>query len=136
MDCQTLQRHLQDLVNEGYLREFILNPGLPSKIRVQRQPKTTDEHASRALIQYREVKAIFENSQVEGTTIKKRTIYVNETRRDNYLAIVTYPPTSPGRPVFFSKEDAYFMHFPHNDALIVMVHIGCCKVSKILVDRG
>jgi len=28
------------------------------------------------------------------------------------------------------------VHFLHNDALVVMVHIGCCKVSKILVDRG
>ena len=26
------------------------------------------------------------------------------------------------------------MHFQHNDALTVTIHIGCCKVSKILVD--
>ena len=28
------------------------------------------------------------------------------------------------------------MHFPHNDTLVLMVHVGCCKVSKILVDGG
>ena len=27
------------------------------------------------------------------------------------------------------------MQFMHNDALVVMIHIGCCKVLKILVDR-
>ena len=26
------------------------------------------------------------------------------------------------------------MCFPHNDALVVMAHIGCYKVLKILVD--
>ena len=53
---------------------------------------------------------------------------------DNYPAIVTRFSTSPGRPTFFSEEDAYSVHFPHNNVLIVMVHIGSCKVSKILVD--
>jgi len=28
------------------------------------------------------------------------------------------------------------MHFCHNDALVVTAHIGCYKVSKILVDGG
>jgi len=28
------------------------------------------------------------------------------------------------------------MHFPHNDAFVVTVHISCCNVSKILGDRG
>ena len=28
------------------------------------------------------------------------------------------------------------MHFLHNDALVMTAHIGCCKVSKILVDKG
>jgi len=28
------------------------------------------------------------------------------------------------------------VRFPYNDALVMMIHIECCKVSKILVDRG
>ena len=28
------------------------------------------------------------------------------------------------------------MHFPHNDGLVMTAHFGCCKVSKILVNRG
>ena len=39
-------------------------------------------------------------------------------------------------PISFSEEDAYSMHFSHNDALVMMVHIGYCKLSKILVDGG
>ena len=78
--------------------------------------------------------AIFGSSPIEGTTIKERTIYVNKARRDNYPAIATRPPTSLDGPAFFSEEDAYFVHFLHNDALVVTIHIDCCKVLKILVD--
>jgi len=28
------------------------------------------------------------------------------------------------------------VHFSHNDALVVAIHISCCKVSMILVDGG
>ena len=103
---------------------------------MQRQPETIDEHPGSALVQYQEVNAIFENSPIEGTTTKERTIYVNKAQRGNYPAIVTRPPISPDRPVSFSEEDSYPMHFSHNDALVVMIHIRCCKVSKILVDGG
>jgi len=82
-----------------------------------------------------EVNAIFRTSPIKGTTAKGRTIYFNEARRDNYPAILTCPPSLLGRLVFFS-EDTYVVHFPHNDALVVAIHIGCCKMSKILLDRG
>ena len=103
---------------------------------MQRQLETTGEHAGNTLVQYMEVNAILGNSPVEGTTTKEGTIYINETRRDNYMKIVTHLTTSSGMPVFFLEKDAYFVHFPHNDALVVTVHINCCKVSKILVDGG
>ena len=38
--------------------------------------------------------------------------------------------------VSFSEVDAYSMHFPHYNALVVTVHVGCYKVSKTLVDEG
>ena len=103
---------------------------------MQRQPETISEHAGSTLVQYRELNAMFKNSPIEGTTTKERTIYVNETRRDNYSAIVTHSPTSPGSPIFFSGEYAYSVHCSYNDALVMTVHIDCCKVSKVLVDGG
>jgi len=103
---------------------------------VQRQPKAPAEHRGRTLVPYWEVNTIFGNSPIEGTATKERTFYVNEARRDSHPAIVTHPPTSPSGPVFFSKEDSYVVHFPHNDALVVTAHIGFCKMSKILVNGG
>jgi len=88
------------------------------------------------LFQYQGINAIFENSPIEGTTAKERTLYVNEVRRDDYPTIMTLPFTPPDRPVFFSKEDSFPMRFLHNDALIMMVHIGYYKISKILMHGG
>jgi len=95
---------------------------------VHKQPETRDEHAGSTLIQCKEVNTIFGTSLVEGTTMKGRTIYVNEAWRDNYLAILTCPPSPLGRPVFFSKEDAYAMYLPNNDVLVMSIHIDCCKM--------
>ena len=72
---------------------------------------------------------------MEGTTTKERTLYVNEACKDSHLAIETCLPMSLGRPVFFSKEDSYVVHFAHKDSLVVTEHIECCKVSKSLVDE-
>ena len=70
MDCRTLRRHLQDLVNEGYLWEFVLNPRLPSEVKVQRELEAPAKHLGITLVQYREVNVIFGNSPIEGTTTK------------------------------------------------------------------
>jgi len=82
------------------------------------------------------VNATFDTSLIEGATTKERAIYVNEAQRDNYLVILTSPLSSSGKPIFFSETNAYIMHFLHNDALVVTMHIDCCWMSKILVDGG
>jgi len=65
----------------------------------------------------------------------ERAIYVNKAQRDNYPTVLISPPSSPGRPIFFSETDAYTMHFSHNDALVMTMHISYCRMSKILVDE-
>jgi len=102
---------------------------------VQRKLSPQDGQAGNTLIQYKKVNAIFSNSPIEGTTAKGRAFYVNKARRDNYPVILTRLLSPLGMPIF-SEAYAYAVHFPHNDALVVNMHIGCCRASKILVDRG
>jgi len=45
-------------------------------------------------------------------------------------------PSPLGRPVFILEENAYIVHFPHNDALVMTIYIDYCKVLKIPVDGG
>ena len=35
-----------------------------------------------------------------------------------------------------SEEDTCAVHFPHNDILIVNMHIDNCRVSRTMVDNG
>jgi len=86
-------------------------------------------------MQYREVNAIFGTSPIDDATTKERAIYFNKAQRDNYPAILTSPPSSPGRPIYFSETNAYTMHFSHNDILVMTMHIGCCGMSKISMEK-
>jgi len=71
MDCQTLRRYLRDLVNEGYLWEFVLNPKFSAEVRVQRQLEALIEHLGSTLVQYQEVNTIFSNSPIEAPPPRK-----------------------------------------------------------------
>ena len=80
-------------MNLEFLKEFILNTGQPSKSRVQKEaPEVPQQEGqtTQALIQYRELNIIFDTSLIEGTTSKKKTIYVNEARK----AVLAGPPST------------------------------------------
>ena len=36
----------------------------------------------------------------------------------------------------FSEEDARLLHHPHDDALVVSIHVGDYNVHRVLVDNG
>lgn len=48
--------------------------------------------------------------------------------------MVTNPPLLSIEPITFSNEDARGMFFPHNDALLITIHINNCKVTRVLID--
>ena len=121
-------------MNQGYLKEFIIDPEQPSEVTVHREtPETSrpERQDNIALIHYREVNAIFGASLIEGITAKERAIYVNMAHR----IVLTGPPSTPSRPITFSDVDAHVILFPH-DALVVTLYIGHCRVSKIPIDDG
>ena len=89
-----------------------------------------------ALITYKEVEAIFDACTLEVTTSKEKAIYINEARKTNHPIVLAGLPLFLSRPITFLEDDAYVVHFPHNNALIVIMHIDRCRVSKILIDSN
>ena len=77
--------------------------------------------------------AIFGASPLEGNTSRERSIYINETRRANYSTVLTGPPLTLRKPIMFFEVDACAVHFLHNNALIITMHISNCQVSTILI---
>lgn len=78
--------------------------------------------------------AIYKATPIEGCTSKDRKIYVNQARRDLPFSNFTSPPLPPTKPITFTDEDATGVHFPHNDALVITIPIGNCRVSRVLID--
>ena len=81
------------------------------------------------VIQDREVDTIFGASRIEGSTSRERAIYISEARKAIYPTMLTGLPLAPSKPVSFSDSDALTVHFPHNDALIITMLIGNCRMS-------
>ena len=138
VNCQSLRKQLQELVNWRYIKGFNLKPGQPLEVKVQKAAPETPKQgnpASRTLVSYREVDAIFSACSLKSTTSREKIIYINEANRSNYLTVLS-PPPFLSRPISFSEADACTVHFSHYDALIVTMHIGSCQVSRILVDSG
>ena len=50
--------------------------------------------------------------------------------------VLTGPLSTPSRSITYFDTDAHAVLFPHNDTLVVTMHIENCRVSKILVDAG
>ena len=55
VDCRSLKKQLLELVNRGYLKEFVLNPGQSSKVKVQKaapEAPQQEDLTSHALVNY------------------------------------------------------------------------------------
>lgn len=49
-------------------------------------------------------------------------------------SVITNSPLLSIKPITFSNEDVCGMYFPYNGALVIAIHIGNCKVAKVLID--
>ena len=78
VDCRSFRRQLQELVNRGYLKKFILNPWQFSETKVQKEVNQTprqESQVNQAPIQYREVNTIF------GTSDRRQYTLVDQDKK-------------------------------------------------------
>ena len=71
-----------------------------------------------------------------GSSRKARKTYLRMVQ--NVQLIGTLPKIAQREsPIIgFSEEDARRLHHPHDDALVVSIHIGDYNVHRVLVDNG
>ena len=71
-----------------------------------------------------------------GSSRKARKTYLRMVQ--NVQLIGTLPKIAQREsPIIgFSEEDARRLHHPHDDALVVSIHIGDYNVHWVLVDNG
>lgn len=140
VNCRALVYFLKELLEQGYLKEYALSPEATQAANdIKNAPQSSgsgEPQIGKGAPQYKVVNSIHGATAIEGLTAKDRKIYVNRARQEPPLANFTSPPLPPTMPITFTDEDAAGIHFPHNDALVVTIPIGNCRVSRVLIDQG
>jgi hypothetical protein len=124
------------LVRQGHLKEFVLNKKPPAEagpsntalVQVTTQPPPDDA--------CRFINSIYGANPTEGMTAREQKLYVNAARQGSYPPLVTVPPSAPLHPITFTDADAVGVRFPHNDALVITIQMGNCKMARVLIDIG
>ena len=67
---------------------------------------------------------------------KARKIYLRMVQNVQLTGFVPKIVRRESLIIGFSEEDARRLHHPHDDALVVSIHVGDYNVHRVLVDNG
>ncbi|XP_075670483.1 uncharacterized protein LOC142640280 [Castanea sativa] len=105
-NCSTLWNHLEQLVKEGRLKQFLY------------RPNGQRDHSGRTSSRPSRVMSVARTHAVESSSEPKRI-------KENVPPILG-----------FSEEDKIETIQPHDDALVVTLRIGGYDVKKVMVNQG
>ena len=71
-----------------------------------------------------------------GSSKKARKAYLKMVQNVQLTGSVSKIARKESLVIGFSEEDARRLHHPHDDALVVSVHVGDYNVQRMLVDNG
>ncbi|CAH9090598.1 unnamed protein product [Cuscuta epithymum] len=147
-DCTTLKRHIDGLVRQGELSQFV--KGAP-KSNTWVNPGKRGEGSSG---KKREIGALSEDEDEEEPRQKKHHIHIivggntggdSATQRKKwaqslYVGEVSHAPPQPKRrhleAITFTDKDLPFGPLPHRDALVVKCEIGNNIIHRNYIDTG
>ncbi|XP_074336792.1 uncharacterized protein LOC141673965 [Apium graveolens] len=150
-ECRQLKDEVEALIKEGYLGKWVVK-------EVRRHKDGADrvkEEGSRAL-QGSNNETLEENKFVRDGSI--RAIYGEDPRMEySNRALARYAREARFRPLIdihrvetrppkvfkgesmdtiFREADARWVHHPHNDALVISIHIRTKNIHRAFVDNG
>ncbi|XP_057506528.1 uncharacterized protein LOC130789725 [Actinidia eriantha] len=110
-DYFQLKEQIADLIKRGFIRKYVAN----------RQPPNSPER------RYRDNRP---------TTGQPQEIYRNaQGRAEEEICNLSSPIVEVLLPITFNNDDLRGLHFPHDDALVVVAIIANFNVQRILVDN-
>ncbi|XP_038701797.1 uncharacterized protein LOC119998516 [Tripterygium wilfordii] len=135
-DCREFKRHLEELVQQGHLKEFIDKEKTAAEKKAEPQSKEWGE-PSHYVVNF--IDAMVPDAQL-GNAIR-RTEYRRVQHQQEVMRMDLNPSLGTKRPmeataITFTKEDATGVIFPHNDALVISLQIGAATVKRMIVDQG
>ncbi|KAG2304383.1 hypothetical protein Bca52824_033034 [Brassica carinata] len=63
------------------------------------------------------------------------SIKAYQRRAENNIR-VREPMSGPSHEITFDKEETIDLDKPHDDALVIRLDVGGCKLSRIMIDTG
>ena len=71
-----------------------------------------------------------------GSSRKARKTYPRMVHSVQLTGSILKMPRIDNPVIGFSKDDAWRLHHPHDDALVVSLQIGDYNMHQVLVDNG
>ena len=71
-----------------------------------------------------------------GSSKKARKTYLRMVHSVQFTGSVPKMPRIDNPVIGFSEDDAWRLHYPHDDALVVSLQIGDYNMHRVLVDNG
>jgi len=155
-NCIQLRKQIEDLIQNGELKDFVLlmvaNPDAAERRRATQTNKqqdrgkrpATDDHnrgAQRNAVNtpLNVVTTIFGGPET-GDTAHERKNYARAATGEAHSHHINLTenkcPTTPYETICFTEEEALRVMHPHNDAIVVKAQVANNMVKRILIDNG
>ncbi|XP_010242654.1 PREDICTED: uncharacterized protein LOC104586948 [Nelumbo nucifera] len=140
---RNLHDEIEELIHRGYLKKYILHEENEQGNRQGDQKKDTpkssrqNEQPPRLLPEERPIRGVI-NMITGGSIVVGCTIAAGRTSFRELKHEAKNPPKRPRieEPMYFTKDDAHGIQYPHDDTLVVKMVIYDFEVRRILVDSG
>ena len=140
-DCRALKEMIEDLINRGYLREFVqgrerrASPRRdhPTNARDNRGPPQNINYMEEDPHQGRLVINTIAGGPVGGDSTSSRRAYA---RRVNSVHSTQSKRPKFSQDIVFTTREAEELVQPHSDPLVVTLPVANYSVKRTLVDNG
>ncbi|GMN49655.1 hypothetical protein TIFTF001_018818 [Ficus carica] len=144
-DCIQLRDQIEQLIREGYLREFVEKIFTPARQSSLAAPATRQNPGPSNRIEELEpehiVHTIF-GGTATGDTASSRRSYAREARwfargeHTNMAEHISKICRQDSPPITFTDDEADWLLHPHNEALVGEIRVANNVVRRVLIDNG
>ncbi|XP_034197952.1 uncharacterized protein LOC117613455 [Prunus dulcis] len=126
-NCFAWKAHLEELVREGHCMEFIARQAIQ-----QIEDRDTAKEPPQKVIR---INTILADSEESGLTNKEKKRKIKQATMISQVS--TSLSLAEDDPVIgFQKKDLIGLDLPHNDALVISIHIAQAMVDRVHADEG
>ncbi|XP_065619847.1 uncharacterized protein LOC136063414 [Quercus suber] len=131
-NCYDLKQQIEALIRQGKLQKFI-NKERADPNR-QESPPQWDNERPRPPIG--DIRMIVGGTTTTGSSKKARKTYLRSVQNVQLTGSAPNIARTESPIIGFSEEDARRLHHPHDNALVVSIHVGDYNVHRVLIDNG